>query len=70
MQLLGRYHRLPLDSESVRHGKTVLGFQGTHKQIMKRIGPNLEEALITRVLRAEIAGHWNRWPDGRVELVF
>lgn len=37
MQLLGRYHRLPLDSESVRHGKNILGFQGSEKQIMKRV---------------------------------
>lgn len=26
MQLLGRYARLPLDTESVRHGRTMLGF--------------------------------------------
>ena len=37
MQLLGRYHRLPLDSESVRHGKTVLGWKGNERQIMKRM---------------------------------
>ena len=37
MQLLGRYHRLPLDSESVRHGRTVLGFTGTEKQVMARV---------------------------------
>jgi len=37
MQLLGRYGRLPLDTESVRHGKTVLGFAGTSAQIMKRV---------------------------------
>jgi 3-methyladenine DNA glycosylase/8-oxoguanine DNA glycosylase len=37
MQLLGRYGRLPLDTESVRHGKTVLGFTGTSAQIMKRV---------------------------------
>lgn len=37
MQLLGRYHRLPLDSESVRHGRTVLGFEGTEKQVMKQV---------------------------------
>lgn len=38
MQLLGRYHRLPLDSESVRHGKKVMGLKGSEKQIMKRVG--------------------------------
>jgi 3-methyladenine DNA glycosylase/8-oxoguanine DNA glycosylase len=37
MQLLGRYHRLPLDTESVRHGKTVLRLRGSSKQIMKRL---------------------------------
>ncbi len=37
MQLLGRYSRLPLDTESVRHGKTVLGFRGSSAQIMKRV---------------------------------
>jgi hypothetical protein len=28
MQLLGRYHRLPLDTESVAHGRNVLGLKG------------------------------------------
>lgn len=37
MQLLGRYSRLPLDSESVRHGRAVLGMKGLDRQIMKRI---------------------------------
>lgn len=37
MQLLGRYSRLPLDTESVRHGKTILGFRGTPAKIMKRV---------------------------------
>ncbi|MBY0112033.1 MAG: hypothetical protein K2Y21_04370 [Phycisphaerales bacterium] len=37
MQLLGRYSRLPLDSESVRHGKTILGFRGGAKQVMQRV---------------------------------
>ncbi len=37
MQLLGRYSRLPLDTESVRHGKTVLGMKGTPAQIMKKV---------------------------------
>lgn len=37
MQLLGRYARLPLDTESVRHGRTVLGFKGTPAGIMKRM---------------------------------
>lgn len=37
MQLLGRYQRLPLDSESVRHGRDVLGFKGSARQVMKRV---------------------------------
>jgi 3-methyladenine DNA glycosylase/8-oxoguanine DNA glycosylase len=42
MQLLGRYHRLPLDSESVRHGKTVLGMDGTEASIMRRMHAHFE----------------------------
>lgn len=37
MQLLGRYARLPLDTESVRHGKTVLGMTGSDRSIMRRL---------------------------------
>lgn len=37
MQLLGRYSRLPLDTESVRHGRAVLGFKGSSAQVMKRV---------------------------------
>ncbi len=37
MQLLGRYAHLPLDTESVRHGKVVLGMTGTDAQIMKKV---------------------------------
>jgi len=37
MQLLGRYGQIPLDSESVRHGRTVLGMTGSSAQIMKRV---------------------------------
>lgn len=35
MQLLGRYSRLPLDTESVRHGKTILGMTGSDARIHK-----------------------------------
>jgi 3-methyladenine DNA glycosylase/8-oxoguanine DNA glycosylase len=42
MQLLGRYHRLPLDSESLRHGKTVMGLKGTDRAIMKRMHKHFE----------------------------
>ncbi len=37
MQLLGRYSRLPLDTESVRHGRTVLGMKGSSAQVMKQV---------------------------------
>ena len=37
LQLLGRYGHLPLDTESVRHGKTLLGFKGSSKAIMKKV---------------------------------
>ncbi|MGD9689837.1 MAG: hypothetical protein AB7K52_09320 [Phycisphaerales bacterium] len=37
LQLLGRYGRLPLDTESVRHGRSVLGFRGNARTVMKRV---------------------------------
>lgn len=37
MQLLGRYAHLPLDSESVRHGRSILGLDGSDKQVMRLI---------------------------------
>lgn len=37
LQLLGRYAHLPLDTESVRHGRTLLGFRGSSKAVMKRV---------------------------------
>lgn len=37
MQLLGRYGHLPLDTESVRHGRAVLGYRGTSAQVMKKV---------------------------------
>lgn len=37
MQLLGRYARLPLDTESVRHGRHILGYTGTPREIMRRV---------------------------------
>ncbi len=42
MQLLGRYSRLALDSESLRHGKAVLGMTGTDASIMKRLAAHYE----------------------------
>ncbi len=35
MQLLGRYARLPLDTESIRHGKMVMGLKGSNRKIMQ-----------------------------------
>ncbi len=37
MQLLGRYARLPLDTESVRHGRTILKYKGTSAQVMEKV---------------------------------
>ena len=37
MQLLGRFGHLPLDTESVRHGRTVLAMRGSGSSIMKRL---------------------------------
>lgn len=37
MQLLGRYARLPLDTESVRHGRDILGYKGSSAQIMRKV---------------------------------
>jgi len=37
MQLLGRYSRLPLDTESVRHGRTLLGYKGSSAQVMRKV---------------------------------
>ncbi|MEM1184315.1 MAG: hypothetical protein AAGI53_04850 [Planctomycetota bacterium] len=42
MQLLGRYSRLALDTESVRHGKSVLGYDGTDRQILKQLAEHYE----------------------------
>lgn len=38
MQLLGRYGHLPLDSESLRHGRSVLGMRGKDRAVLKRLG--------------------------------
>ncbi len=42
MQLLGRYNRLPLDSESVRHGREVLGYAGNERSVMKQVAAHFE----------------------------
>lgn len=42
MQLVRRYGQLPLDTESVRHGRTVLGFKGKSPAVMKRVKRHFE----------------------------
>jgi 3-methyladenine DNA glycosylase/8-oxoguanine DNA glycosylase len=37
MQLIGRYERLPIDTETFRHAKAVLGMTGTDAQLHKRV---------------------------------
>ncbi|MFK7883706.1 MAG: DNA-3-methyladenine glycosylase [Phycisphaerales bacterium] len=37
MQLLGRYDRLAIDTESFRHARTVLGMDGTDTQLTKQL---------------------------------
>ncbi len=52
MQLMGRYARLPLDTESVRHGRTLLGYKGSSAQIMKRLNKHRS------VRRARVPSYW------------
>ncbi len=42
MQLLGRYSRLAIDTETIRHGKAVLGMVGTDGQIIKALHAHYE----------------------------
>ena len=42
LQLLGRYSRVPLDTESVRHGKAVLGMDGSDRQIMAQVNAHFD----------------------------
>ena len=42
MQLLGRFSRLALDTESVRHAKSVLQMKGTDAQLMKRMSTHYD----------------------------
>lgn len=42
MQLLGRYGRLPCDTEAVRHGRTVLGFTGSSASIARQVRAHFE----------------------------
>ena len=42
MQLLGRYSHLPLDTESMRHARMVLGMTGSEREIIKRMRAHFE----------------------------
>ncbi len=42
MQLLGRYSRLAIDTETFRHAKNVLGYTGTDAQLTKKIKAHYE----------------------------
>lgn len=42
MQLLGRYGHLPIDTETIRHGKAVLGMHGTDREIMRLVEAHYE----------------------------
>lgn len=42
MMLLGRYSRLAIDTETVRHGKAALGLKGTDRQITRKLEKHYE----------------------------
>lgn len=42
MMLLGRYSRLAIDTETIRHGKTVLGYKGSDAAIRKKLEKHYE----------------------------
>ncbi len=42
MQLLGRYSRLALDTEAVKHGREALGMEGSPRQIERRLAAHYE----------------------------
>lgn len=64
MQLLGRYAYLPLDSESVRHGRTVLGFKGHPAAIIKRIQRHYEP-MGNQQFRSYWFEIWNHYESKR-----
>ena len=43
LQLLGRYSRLAVDTETVRHGKSVLGLTGDDPQIIKALQKHYDQ---------------------------
>ncbi len=57
MQLLGRYSRLALDTESVRHARVVLGLDGTDAQLMKAVSEHYE-AFGEHKFRSYWFAHW------------
>lgn len=42
MQLLGRFSRLAIDTETVRHARVVLGMEGESREIEKRVAKHYE----------------------------
>lgn len=42
MQLLGRYGFLAIDSESIRHGREALGFEGSDRAVEKQVRAHFE----------------------------
>lgn len=42
MQLLGRYSRLAVDTELMRHGREVLGFAGTESEVIAQLQAHYE----------------------------
>ena len=42
LMLLGRYSRLAIDTETIRHGKAVLGFTGSDQQITTQLNAHYE----------------------------
>lgn len=62
MQLLGRYGRLPCDSETLRHGRNVLGFKGGERQILKQVSAHYAPfgAHVFRSYWFELWEHYER----------
>jgi len=63
MQLLGRYSRLAIDTESIRHGKTVLGMEGTDAEVTRRLEEHYE-----RFGRHKFRSYWFElweWYEGK-----
>jgi 3-methyladenine DNA glycosylase/8-oxoguanine DNA glycosylase len=48
MMLLGRYSRLAMDTECVKHGRAVLGMKGTDAAVAKRLHAHYEAFGVER----------------------